>query len=94
MADEIDRRLAVCIEFLQRHREIIERQVVSLDRRIAQFDAGQRDLPPKRIWLLLGEGEQGSHIWSDDPKPSGSGNHIAVEYLRADCLTGGSFDND
>lgn len=39
---------------------------------------------PARIWLLLGEGDEGSHIWSDDPNPTGSGEHDAVEYVRAD----------
>lgn len=37
-----------------------------------------------RIWLLLGEGGEGSHVWSSDPDPSGSGEHDAVEYVRAD----------
>ena len=39
---------------------------------------------PKRIWLLLGEGEEGWHLWSDDPDPSGTGETEAVEYIRVD----------
>jgi hypothetical protein len=39
---------------------------------------------PERIFLLLFEGEGGSHIWCDQSDPSGSGDHDAVEYVRAD----------
>lgn len=39
---------------------------------------------PERIWLLLGEGDEGSHLWCDDPDPSGNGETQSVEYVRAD----------
>jgi hypothetical protein len=41
-------------------------------------------LAPERIWLLLHEGDEGSHTWCDQPDPSGTGEHDAVEYIRAD----------
>ena len=41
-------------------------------------------LASERIWLLLHEGDEGSHVWCDQPDPSGSGEHDAVEYVRAD----------
>jgi hypothetical protein len=40
---------------------------------------------PKTIWLLLGEGDEGSHVWCDDPDPSGNGETESVEYIRADA---------
>jgi hypothetical protein len=43
-------------------------------------------LAPERIWLLLHEGDEGSHVWCDQPDPSGSGEHDAVEYVRADLI--------
>ena len=44
-------------------------------------------LAPERIWLLLHEGEGGSHVWCDQPDPSGNGvKHDAVEYVRADLV--------
>ena len=39
---------------------------------------------PERIWLLLGEGDGGSHVWCDQPDPDGRGQIEAVEYIRAD----------
>jgi hypothetical protein len=44
-------------------------------------------LAPERIWLLLHEGDEGSHVWCDQPDPSGSGEHDAVEYMRLDVAT-------
>ena len=44
-------------------------------------------LVPERIWLLLHEGDEGSHVWCDQPDPSGSGEHEAVAYVRADLVT-------
>jgi hypothetical protein len=41
---------------------------------------------PERIWLLLFEGEGGSHVWCDQPDPSGTGETDAVEYVRADLV--------
>lgn len=41
---------------------------------------------PERIWLLLHEGEGGSHVWCDQPDPSGHGEHDAVEYVRTDLV--------
>lgn len=38
---------------------------------------------PERIWLLLHEGDEGEHVWCDDPDPDGRGDVEAVEYLRA-----------
>ena len=41
----------------------------------------------ERIWLLLGEGEAGTHVWCDDPNPSGNSfNHEAVGYVRTDVV--------
>ena len=39
---------------------------------------------PERIWLLLHEGDGGSHVWCDQPDPVGKGQIEAVEYIRAD----------
>ena len=68
--------------------ELMLAEVMRLRRQLEQViqtadGIDDRNVPPKRIWLLLGEGDEGSHIWSDDPDPSGSGDHIAVEYVRA-----------
>jgi hypothetical protein len=41
-------------------------------------------LAPERIWLLLHEGDEGTHVWCDQPDPSGNGEHDAVEYVRVD----------
>jgi hypothetical protein len=43
-------------------------------------------LAPGRIWLLLHEGDQGAHVWCDQPNPTGTGEHDAVEYVRADLM--------
>ena len=43
-----------------------------------------RSQPPKEIWLLLNEGDQGEHLWCDDPDPTGNGNSVAVKYVRVD----------
>jgi hypothetical protein len=43
-------------------------------------------LAPETIWLLLHEGEGGSHVWCDQPDPSGNGEHDAVEYVRSDLV--------
>jgi hypothetical protein len=39
---------------------------------------------PERIWLLLHEGDEGSHVWCDDPDPSGNGETESVGYVRDD----------
>ena len=39
---------------------------------------------PERIWLLLYEGDGGSHVWCDQPNPIPDVEHDAVEYIRAD----------
>jgi hypothetical protein len=44
-------------------------------------------LAPETIWLLLHEGEGGSHVWCDQPDPTGNGEHDAVEYVRLDVAT-------
>ena len=44
----------------------------------------ERHTTPERIWLLLGEGENGGHLWCDDPDPTGAGEIEAVEYVRVD----------
>jgi hypothetical protein len=44
-------------------------------------------LAPERIFLLLHEGEGGSHVWCDQPDPTGNGEHDAVEYVRLDVAT-------
>ncbi len=41
---------------------------------------------PERIWLLLGEGDEGSHAWCNTPNPTGSDEFTSVEYVRADTL--------
>jgi hypothetical protein len=39
---------------------------------------------PERIWLLLRAGDEGSHLWCDDPDPSGHGETESVRYTRDD----------
>ena len=40
---------------------------------------------PKYIWLLLGIGEGGSHVWCDDPDPDGHTEpEDAIKYVRVD----------
>ncbi len=41
---------------------------------------------PRRIWLLLGEGEGGDHVWCDTPEPDTAPDREAVEYVRADVV--------
>lgn len=45
-----------------------------------------QNFPPKTIWLLLGEGDQGETIWCDDPDPVGRGEIESVKYIRADTI--------
>ena len=48
----------------------------------------QKTPAPDRIWLLLHEGDRGEHVWCDQPDPTGTGCHDAVEYIRADLVKG------
>ena len=51
-------------------------------------DPKQTKTTPERIWLLLREGDQGEHVWCDQPDPTGHGEIDAVEYIRADRVKG------
>lgn len=42
---------------------------------------------PHEIYLLLGESDAGSHLWCDDPCPTGDpDNHEVVKYYHEDAV--------
>ena len=41
---------------------------------------------PKTIYLLLHEGDDGGHLWCENPDPTGRTEIKSVEYVRADLV--------
>ena len=44
------------------------------------------DMTPKLIWLLLRLGDQGEHVWCDNPHPNAGDAPESVAYIRADVF--------